>query len=372
MSNCCGAPTDAPAYVRNLFNTTVIAYSGELDKQIQAARVMEQAYESEGRKLRHLIGPGVAHQYEPATLQKLLDELQQAVTEGRDAAPEQVHLQTRTLRYSKMHWVEALRLQRHWQDARVDASLQDQQWTVVTRNIDRLRLHPPRTAEALLVDGQTVARNWRPREIILERNDGAWREANDTAEAPLQKRPGLQGPIDDAFLDAFLVVTPIGPGRHPAVDRWVHAELDHLRRRWKALFRATLPEKPANEVTQDDARAKNLILWGDGQSNPWIAKLLDAGAGWSSASVGSGAGGPGTAAGRRGDARSCTDLPFALARPQRRDESLHRVELRPHLSRSARSNQFASESQAAGLGDPADRGAAQRAAGGRGGGGGLL
>src|SRR5688500_9417444 len=59
---------DVPAYVRNLFNTQTIAYSGENDKQIQAARLMEEAFKAEGRTLTHLIGPGVEHKYEPKTL----------------------------------------------------------------------------------------------------------------------------------------------------------------------------------------------------------------------------------------------------------------------------------------------------------------
>src|SRR5262249_23836968 len=48
---------DVPDYARNLFNVPVFAYSGEKDKQIQAARMMEAAFEAHGRKLRHLIGP---------------------------------------------------------------------------------------------------------------------------------------------------------------------------------------------------------------------------------------------------------------------------------------------------------------------------
>ena len=38
---------DVPDYVRNLFNTNVIAYSGELDPQRQAAVLMEEAFKSE-------------------------------------------------------------------------------------------------------------------------------------------------------------------------------------------------------------------------------------------------------------------------------------------------------------------------------------
>ena len=35
---------DVPHYVRNLFNIPVISYSGGIDKQIQAARVMERSF----------------------------------------------------------------------------------------------------------------------------------------------------------------------------------------------------------------------------------------------------------------------------------------------------------------------------------------
>src|SRR5205823_13978787 len=74
---------DVPDYVRNLFNTNVIAYSGELDPQRQAAVIMEDAFKAEGQSLAHWIGPGVAHQYEPQTLKDLIGRLQ-AIVETTD------------------------------------------------------------------------------------------------------------------------------------------------------------------------------------------------------------------------------------------------------------------------------------------------
>ena len=47
---------DCPNYARNLLNLPVVAYSGEKDKQIQAARVMESALAREGHTLKHIIG----------------------------------------------------------------------------------------------------------------------------------------------------------------------------------------------------------------------------------------------------------------------------------------------------------------------------
>ena len=39
----------------------------------------------------------------------------------------------------------------------------------------------------------------------------------------LHKRPGLQGPIDDAFMGRFLLVRPTGTAWHPAGAKWSEA-----------------------------------------------------------------------------------------------------------------------------------------------------
>ena len=61
--------------------------------------------------------------------------------------------------------------------------------------------------------------------------------------SPLVKQPGLQGPIDDAFMSSFAFVTPEAmSGVEPApsaVDRWVNFELAHAVHRWEAVFRGT-------------------------------------------------------------------------------------------------------------------------------------
>ena len=56
---------DCPGYAINLFNCPTVAYSGEIDRQKQAADVMEKALAGEGITLTHLIGPKTAHSYHP-------------------------------------------------------------------------------------------------------------------------------------------------------------------------------------------------------------------------------------------------------------------------------------------------------------------
>ena len=51
------------------------------------------------------------------------------------------------------------------------------------------------------------------------------------AAPPIMKSVGLQGPIDDAFMAPFIVVTPSGHTPYaPEVDKWVEYELAHFLR----------------------------------------------------------------------------------------------------------------------------------------------
>ena len=78
-----------------------------------------------------------------------------------------------------------------------------------------------------------------------------WNERPFHRPEPLRKEPGLQGPIDDVWLEPFLVVTPSRPSAHPQVERWVQFELSHFKDRWRRLFRGQVREKRDTEVTPD-------------------------------------------------------------------------------------------------------------------------
>lgn len=270
---------DVPGYVRNLFNVPVLAYSGENDKQIQAARVMEAAFTREGRTLDHRIGPGVEHKYEPATLAKLMADLRQIAAQGRNRKPNEVHLQTQTLRYSKQAWVEVRALGEHWRDTRVDAQIRDDgALTLHTKNVMALRVAPPVAVRSLQVDGQAVAPppDAKPDQVFeLRRTNDQWTIVPSTTASsrPRGKTPGQQGPIDDAFLEPFLVVLPRSKGKSRDVDHWVELEYLHLEDRWRSVFRGELPTKGDDEVTDDDIAQRHLVLFGDPESNAVIRRL---------------------------------------------------------------------------------------------------
>ncbi len=258
---------DVPGYARNLLNTPVVAYSGEMDKQKKAADIMEEVLAREGLKLTHLIGPGKGHEYHPDQKKQVQAFVDAALDKGRDKEPAELHFQTRTLRYAEMRWLKVEGLGEHWTDARVDATRPGGQLTLATKNVTALSVSLP-AASGAVIDGQNVtwgSGRW-------EKVGGNWQPAA-TPAAGLRKRPGLQGPMDDALSSAFLVVLPSKPCANPLAERWVKFETAHFAQFWREVFRGQLRMKKDTEVTADDIRDYHLILWGDPASNSAIAKI---------------------------------------------------------------------------------------------------
>jgi hypothetical protein len=90
----------------------------------------------------------------------------------------------------------------------------------------------------------------------------------------MRKQPQLSGPIDDAFIDPFLVVIPTGQAAHPRVQHWVTCELENFIDRWKGLFRGEPRIKLDHEVTAEDIQKFHLVVWGDAQSNLLLKRIL--------------------------------------------------------------------------------------------------
>ena len=134
--------------------------------------------------------------------------------------PEYVHFTTMTLRYHRMHWVEVRGLGKHWTPATVEAKIDDDEIMVETENVTRLRLHfgagewPETTSgpvhiaidrDEVIGDNVGSDRSWT---CDLVKTAEGWKV--DQGTEVLHKRPGLQGPIDDAFMDSFVFVLPSG------------------------------------------------------------------------------------------------------------------------------------------------------------------
>ena len=276
--------TDVPPVARNLLNLPAIAYSGEVDKQRAASEIMVETLAAAGRVLPHVIGAGMPHKYDDASKREITAFLQQADAVGRPARATEIHLATTTLADSRVGWVEALGLGEHVCPARVDAGRAEEGHTTVitatTANVTAVAFADVPAAALVRIDGSELEApaHTAGTPLVLAREQlaatGRWRISSADELPPLRKRPGLSGPIDDAFTAAFIVVPPERPGIDPAVDRFVHGEVEHFRRRWRELFRGVLPVVAAADVTADMLRDRHLVLFGDPRSNPLIARVL--------------------------------------------------------------------------------------------------
>ena len=254
----------------NLFNVPTLAYAGEIDGQKEASDLMEAAMAKEGLKLERFIGPQTAHKYHDATKVALTTRLEELIAKGRDPHPREVRLSTYTLRYPEAAWVRIEGMGKQWERADVHArQLDDNSITADTRNVTALAFTgtPPTTVQ---LDGQRldVGRG----EARFSKQGDTWRRASDSSA--LRKRPGLTGPVDDAFMEAFLFVRPTGKPLNPEVGTWVESEFTVARNLWRDVYRGDAPVKDDRSITASDIADRNLILWGDPSSNAVLAKII--------------------------------------------------------------------------------------------------
>lgn len=265
---------DCPGYAANLAHLPTVAYSGEIDKQKQAADMMAAAFEREGMKLLHIIGPKTAHSIHADSKKEIEEKLAEWAVKGVDHSPASLQFVTFTLRYNRMHWLTVDGMKEHWEEARVVAKPSDGELAVQTKNVSALTLNPPKgSPRKVKFDGGPALElpaDGSAGSFVLT-SDG-WKSGKLTG---LVKKHGLQGPIDDAFLDSFVFVKPSGKSRNDAVENWVQSEFNHAVTHWRQQMRGDAVVKLDSEITDVDIGSSNLVLWGDTQSNKILAKIAD-------------------------------------------------------------------------------------------------
>jgi hypothetical protein len=284
---------DATDYAVNLYNTSTIAYNGEIDPQKQAADKMEQAMALEGMRMIRVVGPQTAHKYHPDSKIELARMLDDIAERGRDPYPREIKFTTWTLAYNQMKWVTIDGMGRHWERARLNARLPETGAAgngaveVETSNVTAFSLEmgpggcPLDLSRKVTVaiDGQKLTapgpmsdRSWSAR---FRKNGSQWEVTDGAPAAGLQKVHGLQGPIDEAFLDSFIFVSPTGTPIAPAVGKWVESEEARAIREWRREFRGEAQVRLDNQITDAEIASSNLVLWGDPSSNKLLARIAD-------------------------------------------------------------------------------------------------
>jgi hypothetical protein len=310
---------DVPSYTRNLFNLPVIAYSGEKDGQKQAADVMEAEFAKHGRKLNHIIGPNMGHDYDKASLEKIRSELK-AITSETPAWQKQVSVQTPLPLYGDAGAVAAKQLIDNWHNAQIDVTKEMQaelcKAVIKTQNVSELDVDLPQLAQKSLdgalklkyeitIDGETVDvssgshhtfylhnKKWgktntipaghtgeqaSPKSAVvgLEASSESSTKPATVTYFPAQKTAFALGTIDHAYCAPFAFVTPSGKPKNPERQAWVERELKYQIDRWRRTFRGDVRVIKDTEVTEHQRRKLNLVLWGDADSNAVIRDYLE-------------------------------------------------------------------------------------------------
>lgn len=272
---------DVPNYLRNFLNGPLLAYSGAKDKQKATADLMAREFGKIGHELEHVVAPDTEHKYTAEAVQEIRSWMQ-ACWKNAGAPADEIVLQTPTLRYAKHEWLQLTGLEQHWNGVIASAKRDRAAKKIDITGLSgvtafEIAADTPEglTGTELHVDGKslTVSDPGFPvRSVSLLRTTTGWDWGMRSGTV---KRPGLQGPIDDAFMSRFIVVPPDKDPAESAFTRWLSFEMDHFRSRWRALMRGDLPEKKSGDLRTGDLRDANLVLWGDPDCNPIIAKIAD-------------------------------------------------------------------------------------------------
>jgi pimeloyl-ACP methyl ester carboxylesterase len=287
----------------NGFNIPIAAHDGDSDPQVasiprppegeptrgqleSSIRIREQlakeghpyegeptSYVAKGTPSIFLISENTGHSTSPKVRQRLDAFLKEWTDRGLQS-PDHVRFLTYTTRYNKSFWVTIDGLGQHYDRAEVDARRLSggTSYQIKTTNVSRLTLRETDKATEIQIDGQTL-RVKPARELALEKSASGWRSASPGKWAGLHKTHGLQGPIDDAFLDPFLLVRPTGTPWNQAAHQHALKRLERFDQTYARFYRAHPRVKNDTDVTEADFAKYNVVLFGDPGSNRWIGRL---------------------------------------------------------------------------------------------------
>lgn len=276
---------DAIDYAANAGMVPTVAVMGSEDPYIGSHTLMEEAFAREGIPFTGFVARGEGHGLSAATREKQLQMLASPAAAGIPTRPPRVRFVTWSLKFARCHWLEVLGLERHYTRAEFDGTLASDGSVTISKldGITRFALDPPAgdgPEATVTILGAAVSLPPRPAgspqsALVFERRAGGWTCLGPRDAVTLTgKRPGLQGPIDDAFATRFLCVRGTGTPWNDAAGRWAEASLRRFAWEWRRHYLGDLPVKDDTDVTPADLREANLVLFGDPGSNRLIREAL--------------------------------------------------------------------------------------------------
>src|SRR5260221_4806371 len=276
------------AWALNIFNLPLAGHDGEndpgqLESSLRArAQLEREGFPSDGDPdyLRSQGAPGLwmqskatGHGTSPLVRQRL-DAFLKEDGDKEQSSPDHIRFLTYTTRYNRDYWVSLDGLEKHYERAEVEAQRTGggASYDIKTKNLTRLVLRETGNASEIRIDGQTLRVKAAP-QLTLGKNGATWKVARNGPASGLHKTHALQGPIDDAFLDPFLMVRPTGKPWNEEVNQQALRTMARFDNLWGRFFRGHPFVKDDTEVTEADFAKYHVVLFGDPGSNKWIAAM---------------------------------------------------------------------------------------------------
>jgi hypothetical protein len=180
--------------------------------------------------------------------------------------PPSVAIQTPLLRYGRVHWAAIDRFAVQGGLGRLEAEVREDGVYVTTRNLAAFTLYltdsplADRERLSVIVEG-SPRYDGPPCEVSFRVTEaGGW--ARWEPDDGLRKRRGLEGPIGEAFLAPFVVAW--GTAGDGEAVREARTEAEDFAREWNDfnVHYAAVRARPEDDLTEDERRAGNLILFG--------------------------------------------------------------------------------------------------------------
>ena len=270
---------DCPTWARNLQALPTIAYSGEIDKQKQAADVMAEACwnlpEKERFELTHIIAPRTAHKIDPTArieIEKRLATLDRIRT---DDVPSKLSFTTTTLKYNRSHWITVNAMEEHWKPAIAVATIMPKlnyitSIVIAVENISDVSIDF--AADQMLEINQVAIVPYQ--ELLLAKGNirMEWFTSPEVFRASASRKSDRSWGVRLRNTgNKWEQVSPI----EPASTQLVKKHGQHAVREWHRQMRGEVRIKSSEDLKPEDIENNNLILWGDAQSNPTLAKIAD-------------------------------------------------------------------------------------------------
>jgi len=273
---------DPISFAENLQHVPVFCAHGVKDPIVPLghSRTMADQVRAAGGKVVYREYEDVAHGGFP---KELADErIQWLLGQRRTAYPKQFRFRTASLRQGRAYWVEVLGFEHYGDFAEIAAEVVGPALVrVTTRNVARLALRLDADTRARLglasecsveLDSTRLPLLSAGATQVLARTEQGWTTTSGSAEGA--KRPGLSGPVEDAFLDPFLVV--YGTAASSALEnQTIRSEAELFASEWERRYGKPCRLKADREVTDADIQQSGLVLYGNESANSVLARIAD-------------------------------------------------------------------------------------------------